>query len=51
LEQGKAGWAKATLKLKEIRAIHIHLQLDNRIRELALFNLDIDSKLRSCDLV
>ncbi len=29
----------------------IQLQLDSRIRDLALFNLPIDSKLRGCDLV
>ena len=28
-----------------------HLQMENRVRELALFNLGIDSKLRGCDLV
>ena len=27
------------------------LQMENRVRELALFNLGIDSKLRGCDLV
>jgi hypothetical protein len=27
------------------------LQLDEKIRDLALFNLAIDSKLRGCDLV
>jgi len=42
---------KAPLKLKEIWAIRIRLQINNRVRDLALFNLAIDSKLRSCDLV
>jgi len=43
---------KPPLKLKEIWAIRIRLQLANRIRDLALFNLAIDSKLlRGCDLV
>lgn len=42
---------KAPLKLKDIYAIRIHLQLKNIIRDLALFNLAIDSKLRACDLV
>jgi len=37
--------------LKEIWAIRIRLQIANNIRDLALFNLAIDSKLRSCDLV
>ena len=39
------------MKLKEIYAIRIRLQLEKRVRELALFNLAIDSKLRGCDLV
>src|SRR5882724_2295467 len=42
---------KARLKLKDIWAIRVRLQIANRARELALFNLAIDSKLRSCDLV
>jgi len=48
------GWLvgqKPPLKLKEIWAIRIRLQLAKRGRELALFNLAIDSKLRGCDLV
>jgi integrase len=39
------------LRLKEIWAIRIRLQLGERTRELALFKLAVDSKLRSCDLV
>ena len=42
---------KAPLKLKEIWAIRIRLQLAARARDLALFNLAIDSKLRACDLI
>jgi integrase len=42
---------KAPLRLKEIWAIRIRLQLAARTRELALLNLAVDSKLRSCDLV
>ncbi len=42
---------KRPLKLQEIWAIRIRLQLGGRLRELALFNLAIDSKLRGCDLV
>jgi len=42
---------KPPLKLKEIWAIRIRLQLGKCTRELALFNLAIDSKLRGCDLV
>ena len=49
--KGKLVGQKAPLKLKDIWAIRIRLQIGNRTRELALFNLAIDSKLRSCDLV
>lgn len=42
---------KPPLKLKQIWAIRVRLQISNNLRELALFNLAIDSKLRSCDLV
>ena len=42
---------KPPLKLKEIWAIRVHLQLSGRLGDLALFNLAIDSKLRACDLV
>ena len=42
---------KPPLKLQEVWTIRIRLQIANRIRDLALFNLAIDSKLRSCDLV
>jgi integrase len=49
--KGKLLGQKPPLKLKEIWAIRIRLQLVNRTRELALFNLAIDSKLRECDLV
>src|SRR5579864_1721165 len=49
--KGKPLGQKPPLKLKEIWAIRIRLQLDHRARELALFNLAIDSKLRGCDLV
>src|SRR5881396_2891232 len=49
--KGKVLGQKPPLKLKEIWAIRIRLQLDHRTRDLALFNLAIDSKLRCCDLV
>jgi integrase len=39
------------LKLNEVWAIRIRLQLNDRLRDLALFDLAIDSKLRGCDLV
>jgi len=49
--KGKLLGQKPPLKLKEIWAIRIRLQLEHRARDLALFNLAIDSKLRGCDLV
>jgi len=49
--KGKLVGQKAPLKQREIWAIRIRLQLAERTRELALFNLAMDSKLRSCDLV
>ena len=42
---------KPPLKLKEIWAIRIRLQMKAAVHEIALFNLVIDSKLRACDLV
>jgi hypothetical protein len=42
---------KAPFKLKDIWALRVPLQLECRVRELALFNFGLDSKLRSCDLV
>ena len=42
---------KPPLKLREVWAIRIRLQIAERLRDLALFNLAIDSKLRGCDLV
>ena len=42
---------KAPLQPKEVWAIRVRLQMARRIRDLALFNLAIDSKLRGCDLV
>ena len=49
--KGKLSGQKRPLKLQEIWAIRIRLQLQDRTRDLALFNLAIDSKLRACDLV
>jgi integrase len=49
--KGKLVGQKAPLKLKEIWAIRVGLQMHQRTRELALFDLGIDSKLRACDLV
>ena len=49
--KGKLIGQKPPLKLKDIWTIRIYLQLGKRIRDLAMFNLAIDSKLRGCDLV
>ena len=49
--KGRLVGQKLPLKLREIWAIRIRLQLSERLRDLALFNLAIDSKLRGCDLV
>ena len=49
--KGKIVGQKAPLRLKDIWAIRIRLQLGHRTRELAMFDLGLDSKLRACDLV
>ena len=49
--KGKLAGQKLPLKLQEIWAIRIRLQIANSHRDLALFNLAIDSKLRACDLL
>jgi len=49
--KGKLIGQKPPLKINEIWAIRIRLELTKKIRDLALFNLAIDSKLRGSDLV
>ena len=49
--KGKTVGQKAPFKLKNIWALRVRPPMQNRIRELALFDLGIDSKLRGCDLV
>jgi len=49
--KGKLVGQKPPLKPKDIWAIRIHLQNARAMRDLAMFNLAIDSKLRGCDLV
>ena len=49
--KGKLIGQKPPLKPKDIWAIRIHLQNAHHVRDLAMFNLAIDSKLRGCDLV
>jgi site-specific recombinase XerC len=49
--KGKLVSQKAPFKLKDIWALRARLQMEGRVRQLALSNLGIDSKLRGCDLV
>jgi integrase len=49
--KGKLTGAKPPLRPKHIWSIRSKLQLEGRIRDLAMFNLAIDSKLRGCDVV
>jgi len=49
--KGKMIGQKPPLKPKDIWAIRIHLQHKHAVRDLEMFNLAIDSKLRGCDLV
>lgn len=49
--KGKIVGQKAPFKPKDIWALRVRLQMEDRVRELALLNLGIDSKLRGCDLV
>jgi len=46
-----AGRGKPPLLLKHVWSIRSKLRVDGRIRDLAMFNLAIDSKLRGCDVV
>jgi hypothetical protein len=48
--RGKLVGQKPPLELKEIWAIRIRLQLASKTRDLAMFNLAIDNKLRGCVL-
>ena len=49
--KGKLVGQKRPLLLKEIWEIRFKLESKDRVRDLALFNLAIDSKLRACDLM
>ena len=51
LNKNKIVGQKLPLKLQQIWSIRIRLELARNLRDLALFNLGIDSKLRGCDLV
>ena len=48
---GRKVGAKRPLKQKEVWAIRFWLEQERRVRDRALFDLAIDSKLRGCDLV
>src|SRR6516165_9102596 len=49
--KGKLIGAKQPLRPKHVWSIRTKLQIDGRLRDLAMFNLAIDSKLRGCDVV
>jgi integrase len=49
--KGRLLGQKPPLKPKDIWSLRIRLQLAGKLRDLALFNLALDSKLRGCDLV
>lgn len=49
--KGKIIGQKAPLRQQEVWSIRARLEIANNTKELALFNLAIDSKLRGCDLV
>jgi len=49
--KGKLIGARPPLRPKHVWSIRTRLLLEGRIRDLALFNLAIDSKLRGCDVV
>src|SRR5580704_8620113 len=49
--KGKLTGAKPPLRPKHVWSIRTKLQIEGRCRDLAMFNLAIDSKLRGCDVV
>src|SRR5438874_6510919 len=49
--KGKFTGAKPPLRPKHVWSIRSKLQAEGRTRDLAMFNLAIDSKLRACDVV
>ena len=49
--KGRLIGQKPPLKLWEIWTVRTQLRMADRTRDLALFNLAIDSKLRGCDLI
>ena len=49
--KGKLTGAKPPPRPKDVWSIRTKLQIESRARDLAMFNLAIDSKLRGCDVV
>src|SRR5215211_7619717 len=49
--KGKLTGAKPPLRPKHVWSIRTKLQIEGRTRDLAMFNLAIDSKFRGCDVV
>jgi hypothetical protein len=49
--KGKTVGAKPPLRPKHVWSIRTKLQVEDRARDLARFNLALDSKLRGCDVV
>jgi len=49
--KGKLIGPRLPLRQKHVWAIRTRLQIDQQLRDLVLFNLAIDSKLRGCDVV
>jgi hypothetical protein len=49
--KGKLTGAKPPLRPEHVWSIRTKLQIEGRVRDLAMFNLAIDSKLRGCGLV
>jgi integrase len=49
--KGKLTGAKPPLRPKHVWSIRTKLQIEGNLRDLAMFNLAIDSKLRGCDVV
>ena len=49
--KGKLTGAKPPLRPKHVWSIRTKLQIEGRIRDLAMLNLPIESKLRGCDVV
>ncbi len=49
--KGKLIGAKPPLRTNQVWSIRTRLMVEGRTRDLAMFNLAIDSKLRGCDVV